>query len=189
MGTVCHGEGTSLGGRESPGQSDPGRQRQHLSPHPTTEPGRAGACRPMAAPPRMSQPRGAAEAAPGAAQSGAEGAEDAAGGGCRQPRSRPPSRSRAGGIPAAPRPLSPGPAMGALTSRQNAGVEEVDVPANSVYRYPPKSGEPPGGPASLGEGKRGASRAPGGGDPAHPKANADAQGGTLKLWVWCGYPA
>ncbi|KAM6050639.1 E3 ubiquitin ligase RNF157 isoform 1-T1 [Chlamydotis macqueenii] len=30
--------------------------------------------------------------------------------------------------------------MGALTSRQNAGVEEVDVPANSVYRYPPKSG-------------------------------------------------
>nr|XP_047920514.1 E3 ubiquitin ligase RNF157 [Anser cygnoides] len=30
--------------------------------------------------------------------------------------------------------------MGALSSRQNAGVEEVDVPANSVYRYPPKSG-------------------------------------------------
>nr|XP_046213504.1 E3 ubiquitin ligase RNF157-like isoform X3 [Oncorhynchus gorbuscha] len=30
--------------------------------------------------------------------------------------------------------------MGALTSRQNAGVEEVDVPSNSVYRYPPKSG-------------------------------------------------
>uniref|UniRef100_A0A8B9FGK7 E3 ubiquitin-protein ligase n=1 Tax=Amazona collaria TaxID=241587 RepID=A0A8B9FGK7_9PSIT len=30
--------------------------------------------------------------------------------------------------------------MGALTSRQNAGVEEVDVPANSVYRYPPRSG-------------------------------------------------
>ncbi|XP_042658494.1 E3 ubiquitin ligase RNF157 isoform X6 [Tyto alba] len=30
--------------------------------------------------------------------------------------------------------------MGALTSRQNAGVEEVDIPANSVYRYPPKSG-------------------------------------------------
>lgn len=31
--------------------------------------------------------------------------------------------------------------MGALTSRQNAGVEEVDIPANSVYRYPPKSGK------------------------------------------------
>ncbi|XP_036196647.1 E3 ubiquitin ligase RNF157 isoform X3 [Myotis myotis] len=30
--------------------------------------------------------------------------------------------------------------MGALTSRQHAGVEEVDIPANSVYRYPPKSG-------------------------------------------------
>lgn len=42
------------------------------SPQLTAEPGRAGACRPMAAPPRVSQPRGAAEAAPGAAQSGAE---------------------------------------------------------------------------------------------------------------------
>lgn len=31
--------------------------------------------------------------------------------------------------------------MGALTSRQNIGVEEVDIPSNSVYRYPPKSGE------------------------------------------------
>ncbi|XP_071066920.1 E3 ubiquitin ligase RNF157 isoform X2 [Dasypus novemcinctus] len=31
-------------------------------------------------------------------------------------------------------------AMGALTSRQHAGVEEVDIPSNSVYRYPPKSG-------------------------------------------------
>lgn len=30
--------------------------------------------------------------------------------------------------------------MGAFTSRQNAGVEEVDIPSNSVYRYPPKSG-------------------------------------------------
>ncbi|KAA0725051.1 E3 ubiquitin ligase RNF157 [Triplophysa tibetana] len=30
--------------------------------------------------------------------------------------------------------------MGALTSRQNAGVEEVDIPSNSVYRYPPKTG-------------------------------------------------
>ena len=31
--------------------------------------------------------------------------------------------------------------MGALTSRQHAGGEEVDIPSNSVYRYPPKSGE------------------------------------------------
>ncbi|XP_072312388.1 E3 ubiquitin ligase Rnf157 isoform X2 [Eucyclogobius newberryi] len=30
--------------------------------------------------------------------------------------------------------------MGALTSRQNMGVEEVDIPSYSVYRYPPKSG-------------------------------------------------
>ncbi|XP_051968139.1 E3 ubiquitin ligase RNF157-like isoform X1 [Xyrauchen texanus] len=30
--------------------------------------------------------------------------------------------------------------MGALTSRQNAGVEEVDIQSNSVYRYPPKTG-------------------------------------------------
>ncbi|XP_041744628.1 E3 ubiquitin ligase RNF157 isoform X1 [Coregonus clupeaformis] len=30
--------------------------------------------------------------------------------------------------------------MGALTSRQNAGVEEVDIPSTSVYSYPPKSG-------------------------------------------------
>lgn len=33
--------------------------------------------------------------------------------------------------------------MGALTSRQNIGVEEVDIPSNSVYRYPPKSGKSP----------------------------------------------
>ncbi|XP_043924035.1 E3 ubiquitin ligase RNF157 [Protopterus annectens] len=30
--------------------------------------------------------------------------------------------------------------MGAWASRQNAGVEELDIPSNSVYRYPPKSG-------------------------------------------------
>lgn len=114
------------------------------SPHPAESrggPGRAGRwrprpeCRSPAVPRRRRRARRRAEPS---------GAEDAAGGGRRQPRSRPPSRSRAGGNPAAPRPLSPGPAMGALTSRQNAGVEEVDVPANSVYRYPPKSGEPPG---------------------------------------------
>uniref|UniRef100_A0A1B6E1R7 RING-type E3 ubiquitin transferase n=1 Tax=Clastoptera arizonana TaxID=38151 RepID=A0A1B6E1R7_9HEMI len=30
--------------------------------------------------------------------------------------------------------------MGALTSRQNAGVEEVDIASNHAYKYPPKSG-------------------------------------------------
>lgn len=40
--------------------------------------------------------------------------------------------------------------MGALTSRQHAGVEEVDIPSNSVYRYPPKSGEGRAGPPGLG---------------------------------------
>lgn len=60
-------------------------------------------------------------------------AGDAAGGGRR--------RSAPVPVPGRRAPAEPGPAMGALTSRQNAGVEEVDVPANSVYRYPPKSGK------------------------------------------------
>ncbi|XP_072208068.1 E3 ubiquitin ligase RNF157 isoform X6 [Excalfactoria chinensis] len=59
-------------------------------------------------------------------------AGDAAGGGRRCSAPVP--------VPGRRAPAEPGPAMGALTSRQNAGVEEVDVPANSVYRYPPKSG-------------------------------------------------
>lgn len=48
--------------------------------------------------------------------------------------------------------------MGALTSRQNAGVEEVDVPANSVYRYPPKSGKRGGVPVLLRAGEGGGTR-------------------------------
>lgn len=32
--------------------------------------------------------------------------------------------------------------MGALTSRQNPGVEEVDVISTHAYKYPPRSGEP-----------------------------------------------
>lgn len=43
--------------------------------------------------------------------------------------------------------------MGALTSRQHAGVEEVDIPSNSVYRYPPKSGEGGRAPPGLGRGR------------------------------------
>lgn len=31
--------------------------------------------------------------------------------------------------------------MGALTSRQNADVEETDIGSNHAYRYPPKSGK------------------------------------------------
>lgn len=30
--------------------------------------------------------------------------------------------------------------MGAITSRQNADVEEADVSTNHAYRYPPRSG-------------------------------------------------
>lgn len=31
--------------------------------------------------------------------------------------------------------------MGSLTSRQNAGVEEVDIVSNHAYKYPPRSGK------------------------------------------------
>lgn len=31
--------------------------------------------------------------------------------------------------------------MGAITSRQHAGVEEVDVVSNHAYKYPPRSGK------------------------------------------------
>jgi hypothetical protein len=30
--------------------------------------------------------------------------------------------------------------MGGLTSRQHAGVEEVDIVSNNAYKYPPRSG-------------------------------------------------
>lgn len=30
--------------------------------------------------------------------------------------------------------------MGAITSRQHAGVEEADVVSNHAYKYPPRSG-------------------------------------------------
>ncbi|MEE6520127.1 hypothetical protein FKM82_017927 [Ascaphus truei] len=43
--------------------------------------------------------------------------------------------------------------MGALMSRQHAGVEEVDIPSNSVYRYPPKSGSYFAGPYHWGGAK------------------------------------
>lgn len=33
--------------------------------------------------------------------------------------------------------------MGSILSRRIAGVEDIDIQANSAYRYPPKSGELP----------------------------------------------
>lgn len=30
--------------------------------------------------------------------------------------------------------------MGSILSRRIAGVEDIDIQANSAYRYPPKSG-------------------------------------------------
>lgn len=39
------------------------------------------------------------------------------------------------------RELSQASTMGALTSRQSGGVEEVDIGVNHAYRYPPKSGQ------------------------------------------------
>lgn len=30
--------------------------------------------------------------------------------------------------------------MGAITSRQHAGVEEVDIVSTHAYKYPPRSG-------------------------------------------------
>lgn len=174
-------DGDAAGWGVDTGHADPG---SIASPQLTAEPGRAGACRPMAAPPRVSQPRGAAEAAPGAAQSGAERS-----GGCcgRGPPPAPlpaPVPVPGGRNPRRPPPAEPEPAMGALTSRQNAGVEEVDIPANSVYRYPPKSGEPPGclgsrsrrwgGTEGSESGTHRARPCSGRGDPAHPKTNPDA---------------
>lgn len=49
-------------------------------------------------------------------------------------------------VPSRPRPRPrPGPlrTMGSILSRRIAGVEDIDIQANSAYRYPPKSGERP----------------------------------------------
>lgn len=42
--------------------------------------------------------------------------------------------------------------MGSILSRRIAGVEDIDIQANSAYRYPPKSGELPGARAGAGAG-------------------------------------
>lgn len=44
----------------------------------------------------------------------------------------------AAALPCRPRAAA---AMGSLLSRRIAGVEDIDIQANSAYRYPPKSGE------------------------------------------------
>lgn len=42
--------------------------------------------------------------------------------------------------------------MGSILSRRIAGVEDIDIQANSAYRYPPKSGELPGARVGAGAG-------------------------------------
>ncbi|XP_062886966.1 E3 ubiquitin ligase RNF157 isoform X2 [Mobula hypostoma] len=58
-------------------------------------------------------------------------------GGARQPRAR--ERALSGGAAVGGRRKARS-GMGALNSRRDAAVEELDIPAGSVYRYPPKSG-------------------------------------------------
>lgn len=76
-------------------------------------------------------------------------------------------------VPVPPPPLcAPGPpalsaaAMGSLLSRRIAGVEDIDIQANSAYRYPPKSGE--------GRGDRGGGRAVPGPVPPGPSGEGAA---------------
>lgn len=44
--------------------------------------------------------------------------------------------------------------MGSILSRRIAGVEDIDIQANSAYRYPPKSGERPA-PRAYGKARAG----------------------------------
>lgn len=48
--------------------------------------------------------------------------------------------------------------MGSILSRRIAGVEDIDIQANSAYRYPPKSGERPARPRARGRARPGAQR-------------------------------
>lgn len=47
--------------------------------------------------------------------------------------------------------------MGSILSRRIAGVEDIDIQANSAYRYPPKSGEWPRRTGAAGLGSRSSS--------------------------------
>lgn len=74
--------------------------------------------------------------------------------------------------PLSPPASHPGPprTMGSILSRRIAGVEDIDIQANSAYRYPPKSGERPAptpgadgeARACLAAGRAGKARPPGG---------------------------
>lgn len=66
------------------------------------------------------------------------------------------ARRRRAALLCVPRPALPAAAMGSLLSRRIAGVEDIDIQANSAYRYPPKSGEGRGAaPLSAGDGEGG----------------------------------
>lgn len=48
--------------------------------------------------------------------------------------------------------------MGSILSRRIAGVEDIDIQANSAYRYPPKSGERPARPLARSRARPGPER-------------------------------
>lgn len=75
-----------------------------------------------------------------------------------------------------PRPAA---AMGSLLSRRIAGVEDIDIQANSAYRYPPKSGEGRGAaPLSAGNGGGGRAFAWPGAPQAAPRRRRRRSGGS-----------
>lgn len=79
----------------------------------------------------------------------------------------PPSQSR----PGPPR------TMGSILSRRIAGVEDIDIQANSAYRYPPKSGERGPRPRAR-TARRGPERGSGGGrGDGAARAGPSAEGG------------
>lgn len=91
------------------------------------------------------------------------------------------------------RSASPGPpallaaAMGSLLSRRIAGVEDIDIQANSAYRYPPKSGEGRGAtPLSAGSGE-GDGPSPGPVTPGRPEGDRRSRGRCRGGWA-AGFP-
>lgn len=75
--------------------------------------------------------------------------------------------------PLSPPASHPGPprTMGSILSRRIAGVEDIDIQANSAYRYPPKSGERPA-PTPGADGEARAGRRVGRARPSRPGASA-----------------
>lgn len=77
---------------------------------------------------------------------------------------------------------SPPRTMGSILSRRIAGVEDIDIQANSAYRYPPKSGERPA-PTPGADGEARAWRRVGRARPAR-------RGASAQEWVGgCAWPA